>query len=44
MLDKEMTSYDMFDAFRLATRVFYFKSKDDDTREKALCLSIYDGN
>ena len=35
-LDKEVTSYnDVFDAFRLAMRMYYFRSKDDDTREKA---------
>jgi hypothetical protein len=34
MLDKELTSYDdTFDAFRLAMRMFYFRSKDE-TREK----------
>lgn len=36
VLDKEATSYDdIFDAFRLAMRMFYFKPKDDETREKA---------
>ena len=36
MLDKEATSYDdVFDAFRLAMRMFYFRSKDDDIRENA---------
>jgi hypothetical protein len=31
MLDKEATSYDdIFDAFRLAMRMYYFKSKEDN--------------
>jgi hypothetical protein len=35
-MDKEATSYDdVFDAFRLAMRMFYFKSKDEDARKKA---------
>ncbi|HET7284720.1 MAG TPA: hypothetical protein VFI70_08540 [Nitrososphaeraceae archaeon] len=41
MLDKEATSYDdIFDAFRLATRMYYFRSKDDDSRTHAYVYSI----
>ena len=41
MLDKEATSYDdIFDAFRLAMRMYYFKSKDDDSRTRAYVYSI----
>ena len=41
MLDKEATSYDdIFDAFRLAMRMYYFRSKDDDSRTRAYVYSI----
>ncbi|MGB6629460.1 MAG: hypothetical protein WBE61_15145 [Nitrososphaeraceae archaeon] len=41
VLDKEATSYDdVFDAFRLATRMYYFRSKDDDSRTHAYVYSI----
>jgi hypothetical protein len=41
MLDKEATSYDdIFDAFRLAMRMYYFRSKDDDSRARAYVYSI----
>jgi hypothetical protein len=40
-LDKEITSYnDVFDAFRLAMKMFYFRSKDDDSRTHAYIYSI----
>lgn len=40
MLDKESTSYnDVFDAFRLAMKMYYFRSKDDDSRIRALIYS-----
>ena len=36
MLDKDATSYDdVFDAFRLAMKTYYFRSKNDDYREHA---------
>ena len=41
VLDKEATSYDdVFDAFRLAMRMYYFRSKDDDSRTHAYVYSI----
>ena len=40
-LDKEITSYnDVFDAFRLAMKMFHFRSKDDDSRTRALVYSF----
>jgi hypothetical protein len=40
-LDKKITSYnDVFDAFRLAMKMFYFRSKDDDSRTRALIYSF----
>jgi hypothetical protein len=42
VLDKEATSYDdVFDAFRLETRMYYFRSKDDDSRTHAYVYSIW---
>jgi len=41
MLDKEATSYDdVFDAFRLAMRMYFFRQKDDDSRTSALIYSF----
>jgi hypothetical protein len=41
MLDKEATSYDdIFDAFRLAMRMYYFRSKDEDNRTHAYVYSV----
>ena len=41
MLDKEATPYnEIFDAFRLAMKMFYFKSKDEDNREHAYVYSV----
>jgi len=41
MLDKEATSYDdVFDAFRLAMRMYFFRQKDDDSRTRALVYSF----
>lgn len=41
MLDKEATSYDdIFDAFRLAVPMFYFRSKDEDNRTYAYVYSV----
>jgi hypothetical protein len=41
MLDKEATSYDdVFDAFRLAMRMYCFRQKDDDSRTSALIYSF----
>lgn len=40
MLDKEATSYDdIFDAFRLAMKMYYFRQKDDN-RTRALVYSV----
>lgn len=40
-LDKEATSYDdVFDAFRLAMRMYFFRQKDDDSRTRALVYSF----
>ena len=40
-LDKEVTSYnDVFDAFRLAMKMYYFRSKDDDSRTRAFVYSV----
>jgi hypothetical protein len=40
-LDKEITSYnDVFDAFRLAMKMYYFRSKDDDSRTRAFVYSV----
>ena len=41
MLDKEATSYDdVFDAFRLAMRMYFFRQKDDNSRTRALVYSF----
>ena len=40
MLDKEATSYDVFDALRLAMRMYFFRQKDDDSRTSALIYSF----
>jgi len=41
MLDKEATSYDdVSDAFRLAMRMYYFKSKEEDNRTHAYVYSV----
>jgi hypothetical protein len=41
MLDKEATSYDdIFDAFRLAMRMYYFRSKDEDNLMHAYVYSV----
>ena len=41
VLDKEATSYDdVFDAFRLEMRMYYFRSKDDDSRTHAYVYTI----
>jgi hypothetical protein len=41
MLDKEATSYDdVFDAFRLAIRMYLFRQKDDNSRTRALVYSF----
>jgi len=41
MLDKEATSYDdVFDAFRLAIRMYLFRQNDDNSRTRALVYSF----
>jgi len=41
MLDKEAISYnDIFDAFRLAMKMYYFKQKHDDSRTRAFLYII----
>ncbi|HET7283936.1 MAG TPA: hypothetical protein VFI70_04555 [Nitrososphaeraceae archaeon] len=41
MLDREATSYDdIFDAFRLAMKMYYFRSTDDYNRTHAFVYSV----
>lgn len=41
VLDKEATSYDVFDAFRLVMKMYYFHSKDDDYRKHASFIQLF---